>query len=148
MRSLSDYKYWKFHFDCLKASDFRSEKLYWGVHLTPPGRSRFNISKQSCRYRPSELDQFFVSELFLNLQNNTAAHLEQRQRNSCKSQYRISSISDLQNTNYFNHFQTKWKKVVRAGIYGLGWDRPGWEEFGRWVIFVFIVICYQQIPVM
>ena len=25
MRSLSDYRYWKFHFDCLKALNFRSE---------------------------------------------------------------------------------------------------------------------------
>ena len=33
MRSLSDERYWKFHFDCLKASNFRSVKLM-GVHLS------------------------------------------------------------------------------------------------------------------
>ena len=35
MRSLSDYKYWKFHFDCLNASSFRSEKTY-GESIWPP----------------------------------------------------------------------------------------------------------------
>ena len=41
MRSLSDYRYWKIHFDCLKASNCRYEKPM-GVHLTPLGRSRVN----------------------------------------------------------------------------------------------------------
>ena len=34
MRLFSDYSYWKLHFDCLKASNVRSEKPM-GVHLTP-----------------------------------------------------------------------------------------------------------------
>ena len=45
MRSLSDYRYWKFHFDCLKASNFRSEKPMGSIWPLPPqlGRSRVII---------------------------------------------------------------------------------------------------------
>ena len=42
MRSLSDYRYWKFHFDCMRASNFRSENPMGGP-FDPPrplGRSR------------------------------------------------------------------------------------------------------------
>ena len=35
MCPLSDYRYWKFHFYCLKSSNLRSKNL-WGVHLTLP----------------------------------------------------------------------------------------------------------------
>ena len=47
MRSLSDYRYEKFHFDCLKASSFKSEKPM-GIHLTTPpplGRSRVKCTE-------------------------------------------------------------------------------------------------------
>ena len=36
MCSWSDYRYWKFHFDCLKASNFRSEKPMGGPFDPPP----------------------------------------------------------------------------------------------------------------
>ena len=39
MCSLLDYRCWKFHFDCFKASIIRSKKS-WGRKFGPPGRSR------------------------------------------------------------------------------------------------------------
>ena len=58
MRSLSDYRYWKFHFDCLNVSNFRSEKAMGGGSIWPPphpfGRSRVNN-------KSSRLLQWFIS---------------------------------------------------------------------------------------
>ena len=97
MRSLSYYRYWKFHFDCFKASNFRSEKPMGGGSIWPPlGRSRINMI---CHNSDLYLWFILIYNLTLKWREKRKSLSTSRRKTEKKGKKRKSSIRVRRESN-------------------------------------------------